>query len=134
MGMDSSALSTTSHTVHWWKQMSLTVLDSYPHIAAYAHTEGNGVKTGIMRIASFHGEAAEVHAVMMELTALQPNRIVIDLRTNGGGHTCHAMQLAYLVSGLFGDSSDPKSFFVFKKSAMMKMFASNQSFFASAHP
>ena len=106
--MDSSALSTTSHTVHWWKGMSLTVLDSYPHIAAYAHTEGNGVKTGIMRIASFHGEATEVHAIMMELAALQPSRILIDLRTNGGGHVCHAMQLAYLVSEMFTDSSNPK--------------------------
>jgi hypothetical protein len=44
------------------------------------------------------------------------------------------MQLAYLVSSMFTDSSDPKAYFDFKKSAMMQMYASNQSFFSSAHP
>jgi len=132
--MISSTLSETSHTTHQAHGMTLTVLDSYEHVAAYAHLDQEGTKTGILRVASFHGEAAEFHAVMMEMAALNPSRLVIDLRTNGGGHVCHAMQLAYLVSNKFASRSDAQTFFDFRRTALMESYATNQSFYTSAHP
>eukprot|EP00656_Telonema_subtile_P047300 TRINITY_DN5423_c0_g1_i1.p1 TRINITY_DN5423_c0_g1~~TRINITY_DN5423_c0_g1_i1.p1 ORF type:complete len:1486 (-),score=315.18 TRINITY_DN5423_c0_g1_i1:114-4571(-) len=129
-----STLASTTHTSHEYNGMTLTVMDSYEHVAAYAHVDAGGTKTGILRVASFHGEAAEFHAVLMEVAALNPARLVIDMRTNGGGHVCHAMQLAYLISDKYDSSLDAKPWFDFRRTPMMEWYATNQSVWADAHP
>ena len=104
---------------------TLEVLDHFSTAAAWAHRDTNGGTTAILRLVSFRSERLEFHTVYTELAALNAGRLVIDLRGNGGGHICHAMELAYLVSSKF--PKVPKPYVEMHKSDLTLAMALNQS-------
>jgi len=111
---------------------SLQILDTFDSAAAWAHKAPDGSTTGILRLLSFKGEKFPLNQVLGRLASLNPARLVVDLRGNGGGHICHALELAYLLSNQF--AKPPTAYVDVKKSPMMESMARNQSQFYDGHP
>jgi len=103
---------------------SLDMLETYATAAAYVHKSPTGSLTGILRVAAFQGEAMALHSSLGALAVLNPHRLVLDLRGNGGGHICHAMQLASLVSA---QGTPAPVWLAAYRSEMTKAMAANQS-------
>jgi len=106
---------------------SLEVLETQDTAAAWAHKTAQGDTTAILRLASFKGERLALYTVMHELAALKAPRLLVDLRGNGGGHICHALELAYLISDSPLLKSPPLAYMDVRKSPTMDNLAQNQS-------
>eukprot|EP00802_Teleaulax_amphioxeia_P001558 Tamp_01560.p1 GENE.Tamp_01560~~Tamp_01560.p1 ORF type:complete len:1188 (+),score=117.48 Tamp_01560:1247-4810(+) len=65
-----------------------------------------GERTGVLALRSFVESQLAIHAVLAELAAARVDALLIDVRGNTGGDTCHIYELAYLVSNHLNSPGD----------------------------
>ena len=80
-----------------------------------------GERTGVLALRSFVESQLAIHSVLAELAAARIDTLMLDVRGNTGGDTCHIYELAYLVSNQLNSPAEAEERLAMhvRRSAMM---------------
>lgn len=110
---------------------TFTVIENgYDAASGYIYEDpGTSVKTGVLQLRSFENEEFALHSIISEFAAANIDAIMVDVRGNVGGSSCHVFDLIYLLSSSFNTPEEVRSEAAFhvRESDLMGMMVFSSS-------